>query len=301
MSDLQSHDFKEGALIAPGRSILKGLGGGSRYEVCLVWDDRLYALVVAKILRPDQVEDQRALSELRREAEVLERLAHPGLVRGFGGVFGGPYPHLLLEHLEGPNLRRLFKRYGPLPLEQLLPLACHVASVLHYMAAEGYVHLDVKPANIVMGVPARLLDLSIARTLEQAARLRSGIGTDGYMPPEQCDPTGGHGTVGPPADVFGLGATLYHAVTGQAPFPRGERESEDLNLRFPQLLMEPTPPPKHLPAALCEVLMATMARKPEDRPVAAEIATALGPLVEKIPRKLTVSRRGIRALGVPHV
>ncbi len=78
----ESWRFAEGAEIAPGRTVLKPLGGGSRYEVCLVWDDGLFALAVAKLLRPDQVEDERALAELREEAEALEALAHPVLVRG---------------------------------------------------------------------------------------------------------------------------------------------------------------------------------------------------------------------------
>lgn len=202
-------NLEEGTAIAEGRSVLKRLGGGSRYEVYLVWDDRLFALMVAKILRPDQVEDARALRELQREAEVIEQLAHPVLVRGFGAVREGPYPHILLEHIEGFTLSRLIRRHGALPLEQLLPLALHIAAVLHYLSAERMVHLDVKPGNIVMGVPPRLIDLSIARSVESAARLRGAIGTDAYMPPEQCDPVSWAGCVGPAADVWGLGATLY--------------------------------------------------------------------------------------------
>src|SRR5918998_4102711 len=129
-----SWEFEPGAEIAPGRSVLRSLGGGSRYEVFVVWDEKLFAPVAAKVLRPDQVEEERALRDLRREAELLERLAHPVLVRGFDAVLGGPYPHVLIEHLEGPTLRRLVKRGGPLPPEQLLPLIVHVAAALHYMA-----------------------------------------------------------------------------------------------------------------------------------------------------------------------
>ena len=90
-------------------------------------------LVVAKILRPGQVAEERALGELREEAEVLDALAHPVIVRGFDAVLEGPHPHVLLEHLEGPSLRRLVKRGGLLPLQQLLPLALHVAGALQYM------------------------------------------------------------------------------------------------------------------------------------------------------------------------
>lgn len=105
---------------------------------------------------------------------LLDRLAHPALVRGFGGVLDGERPHLLLEHVEGPTLERLLRRHGPLPLEQLLPLALHVVAALQFMAAERIAHLDVKPGNIVMSAPPRLIDLSIARSFEDAAPLRSG-------------------------------------------------------------------------------------------------------------------------------
>jgi eukaryotic-like serine/threonine-protein kinase len=166
-----SWDFEEGAEIAPGRTVLRALGGGSRFEVHLVWDDRWFAVMVAKLLRPDQVEDERALRELRAEAELLGRLAHPVLLRGFDAVLDGPRPHVLVEHLEGPTLRRLIRRGGPLPMPQLLPLALHVAAALHYLSVEEVVHLDVKPDNIVMGVPPRLIDLSVARSVESARRI----------------------------------------------------------------------------------------------------------------------------------
>ncbi len=96
----------------------------------------------------------------------------------------------MLEHLDGPTLDELLAQGGPLAIEQLLPLGLHVASALHYLAGEGIVHLDVKPSNIVMGGPPRLIDLSVARTLHQAAALRSPIGTDAFMAPEQCEPDG---------------------------------------------------------------------------------------------------------------
>ena len=292
-----SWDFEPGAEIAPGRTVLKALGGGRRYEVHLVWDDRLYALMVAKLLRPDQVENERALHELRQEAEALERLAHPVVVRGFDAVLDGRHPHLLIEHLEGPTLRRLIRRGGALPMEQLLPLAAHVAAALHYMANEGWVHLDVKPENIVMGVPPRLIDLSIARTVERAARLRGTIGTDAYMAPEQCDADAHAGRVGPPADVWGLGATLHHAIAREVPFPRrkGAHERPEPEVRFPQLVEAPLPLPGDTPAPMRELIVWSLAPRPQDRPTAAEVARGLESMVAELPRKLVFGRRGARA------
>jgi eukaryotic-like serine/threonine-protein kinase len=276
--------------------VLRPLGGGRRFEVLLVWDEQLYALAVAKVLRPHLVGDAGALEDLRDEAEALGRLAHPVIVRGFDAVLDGPCPHLLLEHLEGPTLRRLIRRGGPVPLEQLLPLAAHVGAALHYMAGRGMVHLDVKPDNIVMGVPPRVIDLSIARPVERAARARRPLGTDAYMPPEQCDPTGHPGAIGPAADVWGLGATLHHAISGAVPFPRprGAGESDDPFVRFPQLAQEARPLPDGLPPALGDLIASCLEKRPENRICAADLVVRLEPLVADLPRKLVFGRRGTR-------
>ncbi len=272
---------------------MKRLGGGTRYEVYLAWDEHLCALVVAKVLRPSHVADARALLQLEREAKIIDQLAHPILLRSFGAVLDGPHPHLLVEHLEGPTLRRLIKRQGGLPLEQLLPLAIHIAAALHYMAREEVVHLDVKPSNIVMAVPPRLIDLSIARPLEQAVKLRDSIGTDAYMAPEQCDPVSSPGMIGPPADVFGLGATLHHAITGERPFPReqGASDSEVLTTRFPQLAHPPMPIERNVPAELIDLVTRMLAHNPDERPPAMEVAEALEPLVPARPRQRRQSPR----------
>jgi eukaryotic-like serine/threonine-protein kinase len=294
MGDYASWELAEGDELLPGRTVVKAIGGGSRYEVFLVWDAELFALAVAKVLRPDQADDERALRELGEEARVLERLAHPVLVRGFGAALDGPRPQVLIEHLEGPSLRRLLKSGGPLELQQLLPLALHVAGALAYMHGQGYVHLDVKPDNIVMGVPPRLIDLSIARDLERAARSRGPLGTDAYMAPEQAlADRDGQPPMGPPADVFGLGATLHHCVSGRRPFPRAKdaRASEDPEERFPQLTRPAEPLPAQLDPRLRGLLTAMLDPWPPGRPSAPEVAEALEPLVSELPQRISMSRR----------
>ena len=288
-----SWELAEGDEIAPGRSVLKLLGGGNRYEAYLVWDERLFSPMVAKVIRPDQAEDESALRGLEREVEALAALAHPVILRSFDSVLAPPHPHVLVEHLEGPTLRRLIKRSGTLPAEQALPLALHVASALHYMAAEGWVHLDLKPDNIVMGIPPRLIDMSLARTVERAARLSGYVGTNAYAAPEQCVPTG---DVGPAADVWGLGATLYHAVTGRRPFPRplARDDAAAPEERFPQLVEEVRPWPPRVAPALRDAILSCLRKRPEERPSAAELAGALQPLVAALPSKLVLGRRGAR-------
>jgi serine/threonine protein kinase len=198
---------------------------------------------------------------------------------------------VVVEHLEGPTLKRLLRRGGRLPVEQALPLGLHVASVIHYMAEEGWVHLDLKPDNLVMGIPPRVIDLSLARTIERAKLLTDYIGTNAYMPPEQCNP---RGDVGPPADVWGLGATLYHALTGRLPFrrPRSRAADAPLEDRFPQLEDEPRDWPVPVPAALADAVLACLEKDPARRPTAAELAMMLQPLVAELPAKLVFGRRG---------
>src|SRR5690349_6482291 len=100
----------EGDELAPGRTILRRLGGGRRYEVFLVWDEHRLALLVAKVLRPDEARGPAGRNGLRREAEALARLSHPVLLRGFDAVLEGRFPHLVVEHLEGPTLAELLAR-----------------------------------------------------------------------------------------------------------------------------------------------------------------------------------------------
>jgi serine/threonine protein kinase len=263
----------EGEVLAPGRTVLKRLGGGERFEAYVAWDDRLHSPVVAKVLRPHVVGEARAQRALVREADALVRLQHPDLVRSFGAVLDGPLPHLVLEFLDGPRLSTLIRRFGPLSPEQAIPLARRLASVLAYIATEGWVHLDVKPRNVVVTATPKLIDLSIARPIE-AARGRTGIGTDIYMAPEQADPARAD-TVGPAADVWGLGVTLFEAVAGAPAFPRTSG-----GIRHPQLAARPGTLPSKVPPVLAEVIRACLAERPEDRPAAAEVDDLLEPLAD---------------------
>jgi serine/threonine protein kinase len=290
MGDYATWGLSEGDEIVPGRWALKPIGGGNRYEVYLVWDDHLQALGVAKLLRPDQVEDEKGLRDLAREAEVLDELAHPVLIRAFDAVLDGERPHVLIEHLEGPSLRRLIKRGGALPLQQALPLAANVAGALQYMANDGYVHLDCKPDNIVMGLPPRLIDLSIARTIERAARSKGPIGTAAYQAPEQCADPSAPEPMGPPADAWGLGATLFHAIAGRRPFPKGDRGADGA-ARYPQLVEEPGPLPDDLPGSLRELVFDLLQKDPDARPTCGEAIERLEPLIADLPAKMSLSRR----------
>lgn len=275
----------EGDLLAPGLSALRRLGGGAAYEAWLCFDEVTWSPVVVKVLRPSQVEDESSRRGLRREVLALATVNHPVVVRGLRDGQDGDRPHVVLEHIDGPRLSSLVRRHGRLQEQQYLPLAIDVAAALHYFRHIGWTHLDIKPSNVIMGAPARLIDLSVARPEEDARRLRHPIGTDAYMSPEQCDPTGPAAEVPSFAsDVWGLGATLFHAVAGVRPFPHGDRDAEDVRDRFPQLVAAPAPLPDGVPAVVADVLAACLRRDPDERPLPHEVAEALEPVLAGLPR-----------------
>ncbi|HSJ43940.1 MAG TPA: protein kinase [Euzebyales bacterium] len=218
MSHSDSWDLAPGDEIAPGRRVVEPLGRGERYQTYLAFDDHLLTQVVAKVLRADRRDDRRARRGLTAEAQLVASVRHPVIVRDFGVRRDGPWPHLLLEHLEGPALSSLLRRHGPLPLAQLVPLAVQLGSALHYLRREGLVHLDIKPRNIIMGAPPRLIDLSVAHTTARAAQLDHPVGTDAYMAPEQCRPTPAV-PVGPPADIWGSVPRCSRRSPAAAPGP----------------------------------------------------------------------------------
>jgi serine/threonine protein kinase len=293
LEEKSSWRFEEGEEIAPGRHSVRLLGGGRRYEAYLAWDDTLYSLVVVKILRPSLAADASTRAALASEARALAALNHPAIVRSFGAVLGGDRPHLVLEFIDGPRLSTLIRRYGVI-LEQLMPLALEVCSALHYMSARRIVHLDVKPRNIIMAGPPRLIDLSVAMSLDDIGSIKTPTGTDAYMAPEQCDPER-FSEIGPPSDLWGLGVTLYEALARSLPFPTPAEDGVSAALRYPQLVAEPRPLPRDTPEPIARAVLACLDTLPEDRPSAAELAEALEPLVAGLPRaRLGLFRPGGR-------
>lgn len=280
--------FQEGDEIAPGRTALQHLGTSRTHDVYLAFDDDLLSVVAAKVLRLDRLDDDVARSKLATEGDLLASLQHPAIPRCFDVATEAERPHLALELIEGPRLSTLIRRQGQLGPEQILPLALQLSAAVHYLHRRDLLHLDVKPKNVVMSPSPKLIDLSVATSHDRAATLRGPIGTDAYMAPEQCG-VEGRGPIGPAADVWGIGATLYEASSGRKPFTPG-RSNGSVWDRFPQLTERPAPLPRDVPSDLATVLMSALEPRPEDRPSAAEVAGALGMDFQRLPRRLLLGK-----------
>jgi serine/threonine protein kinase len=204
-----------GHQLAPGYVVVEHVRRGEDLDSYEAWSCQRYCRCFIKTLRPDLTTDASARRQLLREARLLLSLTHPHLVRAYEYVKPQPGqpPLLVMENLTGATLSYLLDGgRRRLSTADLGHLGQHLCSALRYLHSRGYLHLDVKPSNIIAshGI-ARLIDLSLTRP---PGYCPAGTGTPGYMSPEQL--TGGN--LGPPTDVWGVGLVLYQAATGIQPF-----------------------------------------------------------------------------------
>ena len=273
--------LEEGDEIAPGYTVIELLSRGSALDVYEVWSEERLCSCVAKTIRPDRVDVARVTHRLLQEGWLLRELAHPHLARAFETV-ETPVPVVVLETDVGLTLEEIVdERRRRLPVPDLCHLGRQLASALHYLHQQGYVHLDVRPGNVMAnGGVATLIDLSIAR---QPGRVRRGYGTQEYMAPEQARGE----LVTTATDVWGLGATLFEATTGVAPFaPLDDTERVAFASGAFLQLERPAPPVADLrarvPRAFSDLLESCLAPSPDDRPSVRRVHDGLGEVLEDL-------------------
>ncbi|MCB9676356.1 MAG: protein kinase [Alphaproteobacteria bacterium] len=199
--------------------ITRELGRGGMGVVYEGVDPDLRRAVAVKVLRSGALALDREIERFLREARAVARLDHPGIVRILDLGRGDDGAWFAMELVEGPTLADRLTQ-GPLPWREAVEIASGVARALDAAHAEGIVHRDVKPGNILLegGVP-RLTDFGLAFDATDAdARLtQTGqmLGTPLYISPEQSL---GRSDIGPPTDIYALGAVLYECLVGEAPF-----------------------------------------------------------------------------------
>jgi len=188
------------------------LGQGGMGAVYLAYDMELRRNVALKFLLGGAPED---VERFLREARLAAKLRHPGIAAVYD-VVRSPEPHIAMEYIDG----RTADRVKPLPLRRALEIVRDAATAVHHAHAENVIHRDLKPSNLMVDAQGRVfvMDFGLARSTQASSRLSASgslVGTPAYMPPEQAQ---GRADVDARADVYALGATLYHLVTGRPPF-----------------------------------------------------------------------------------
>ncbi len=251
-----------------GYRILRRLGEGGTGAVYLAYHEEAGVQVALKVLNDPLAANQHYLDRFYREAKIGALLDHPNIVRrlnvGQDKATGKHY--LVLEFVDGPSARALLESRGRLPVGDAAHIALSIARALEYAHSRNIVHRDIKPDNILItrsGV-SKLADLSLARRTDEASHLtaaRQGFGTTHYMPYEQAiNARAADGR----SDIYALGATLYHLVTGSVPFP-GDNHLEVVEKKnqghfLPARVLNP-----EVPEVLDRILARMMARQPRDR------------------------------------
>jgi len=194
------------------------LGKGGMAEVYKVWDEERSVPLAMKILYADMAENKVFLRRFKREAQTLETLQHPNIVRFYGLEKSDGLVFLLMEYVEGSTLRKeIYDTDSPFSMERILEVMQPITAALNYAHKKGFIHCDVKPANIMLHKNGNILvaDFGIARMSESSTVTMAGAGTPAYMSPEQV--LGDFPT--PQMDIYSLGVMLYEMLTGgERPF-----------------------------------------------------------------------------------
>jgi serine/threonine protein kinase len=248
--------------------LLEPIGVGGMAAVIRARDTQLDRLVALKILPPAMALDPENVQRFNQEARAAAKLDHENIARAFFCGEDQGLHFIAFEFVEGENLRDILARRRRLPVDEAIHYVQQVASGLAHSAERGVVHRDIKPSNIIIGANrrAKLVDMGLARSLErkdEQALTQSGVtlGTFDYISPEQAlEPREADAR----SDIYSLGCTFYHMLTGRPPVPEGTAAKK---LHHHQHVIPAGPQDllPEIPDDVSAVVMRMIAKNPDDR------------------------------------
>jgi Leucine-rich repeat (LRR) protein len=299
----------------PRYRVLGLIGEGGMGSVYRAEHRRMERLVALKVIRPGLMCHPDTVRRFHQEARAAARLHHANIVTAFDADQAGGLHFLVMEYVQGTNLAGRVRRHGPLPISAACTYVRQAALGLQHAHEQGMVHRDIKPHNLMIAESGRsaivkILDFGLARLPRISEGVPAGsaasgpltgvgtvMGTADYIAPEQAaDPS----TADIRADIYALGCTLFHLLTGRPPFPDGTvAEKLDRHASSPLPALNALRP--EAPAELAAVLERMTAKVPADRyATPAEVAEALAPFcpTEGAHRRLARKRRRWLAAGL---
>jgi hypothetical protein len=241
------------------------------------------APVAVKVLKPELVSDTEVVARFFQERSILTSIDHPNVAKVLDLVVEGDTLGIVMELVDGQDLRRYLRMRGTLPPGEAVRLVCQLLQGLAAVHAAGIVHRDVKPENVLVSTirgqaDLKLTDFGVSRLSYGASltKMTSLIGTPEYMAPELAD----HGSATPAVDLYSAGIVLYEMLAGRTPFAGGHPVAV---LR--RHMEQPPPPIPGAPAELWAQIKFLLAKDPRSRPgSAAEALGLLAPLQARMDR-----------------
>jgi eukaryotic-like serine/threonine-protein kinase len=269
-----------------GRYELKHVvGSGGMSTVYCAFDTLLERNVALKILHDQYGEDEEYVERFRREARAVAQLSHPNIVTVIDRGEEDGKQFIVFELIEGDNLKDLVGRGGPMPVRRVLELGLEIGRALAFAHAQGLVHRDVKPQNVLLNGDgrAKVTDFGIVRSMDAVGHTETGtvLGTSHYIAPEQARGE----RVDAQTDVYSFGVVLYELLAGEVPYPGDNFLSvamKHVNEPIPNVL-DSRP---DTPLRLATLIERSLAKQPEGRPasmneVVAELEAVLAELDAK--------------------
>jgi len=243
------------------------LGKGASCLVFRAWDaSRLHPVALKLIDWSGVYDPAAAMKQLRVEAAALARVNHRSIVHFLDFGLAARWPYLVTEYIPGSPLGELLRAGGALPASWALYMLSQMVDALGAVWRAGLVHRDVKPDNILIGAEgqATLIDFGLARSVHSRDEQSSSelAGTAGYLAPEQAKDAS---RVDHRADIYGLGVTLYEALTGRLPF-EGRTRMQVISQHLKSAPVAPVERAPGVPAAASDLCLWMLAKEPANRP-----------------------------------